>query len=380
MKDIHITDLKTFSTGCRRKWNWSSSLRMGLQHAMIPRPLFTGQLVHVGLDHYYKNDGDMDIGIQHMQKLAKHRAGAIQEHVGPMWAEERESVNACHEMSYKLLKHYSLWAPKRDEQFEILATEQFFDVPIPISPCARAGGYTQALRRGCYMDKTSQLVSGRIQLSGRMDGLIQDKETGDIYVLEFKTARTLKNVSWTFRDLQGPAYMYAASWLYERDIKGIVYRMLRKREPDGLLPLKTGGFSQKQKQKTSFEFVLHILRDMSNGDEDTFKDLCRQNKKLIRELHGRRTPQGNDFFMEAILHKPRSVLDSAMVTVYHEGLQMVDPNTPIYANPSWLNCMNCSFRGPCDLMEMGLEAQALDLLDAEYAPRTYWEDVGDKDD
>lgn len=367
MKDVHVTDLTT-KVGCPQRWDWESLLRRGLQRTVIPMPLFIGQGVHVGLNAYYVSNGNIYTTAATFRQWVLHRADAIKKFSGALWDSEVDKINDAYNLGLGMLKHYHLWAPKRDVQYNILGNEQKFTVPIPVPRGAPKDS------RDRFDVHAGRWLSGRIQLSGRFDGLIQDKSSGDIYLLEFKTARSLKTSSWTFRGLQGTAYVYAAQCLYGVKLKGIMYRILRKQVPSNPLPLQRGGYSQKQKQKTSLEHFKQCLDKEASGRGIDPHQLYKENEKVLRELHGRRTSEGNDFFMERIIHKSPELIDNAMRTIYYEGLKMADPNVPIYATPGWWRCNNCPFRDPCDLVELGMSEQAEALLDAEYAPRGYWEE------
>jgi len=219
------------------------------------------------------------------------------------------------------------------------------------------------------------LMDGRwvmrdVVLAGRFDGILKHKQTGALYLLEFKTARTLKTVGYVYRQLQGTVYTWAAQQLYGDDVKGIVYRILRKTAPKPPKPLKSGGFSQAKSQVTSFRYFKFWLDMYANKFGLNPRQLYRENKKILTYLHS----QDDAFFVERTLHKTPQLLWSAMSIVYKAAIQMIDPNVDIYPQPSWATCNYCPFQDICDLMELGMPSEAEALLAAEYAPRSYWED------
>ena len=363
MKDIHITDLQQF-TGCRRRWNWQSSLRDSLQKAILPEPLFTGLAVHIGLDAYHSNHDSVYCAVTAAKQWMSKRIDTIGNHTGPMWDDERKMINDSYRLSLSMLKHYAQWHDenKLSEKWEVIATEQLFTVPIPVpSDIHYDGDY--------YSTKLHAYVSSKMQLAGRFDGLIKERSTGDVYLLEFKTARSIANIRWVMRGLQGTAYVYAAQQLHP-NVKGILYRVLRKKAPSMPKPLKSGGYSQSKSQDTSFRYFKRYL-DMEA--RDTGRDpteLYRENEKVLRMLHAK--PE--NFFLERRIKKAKPLIKSTIETIYRVGIQMTDPNTPIFANPGWSTCAGCPFQDPCDLLELGMDEEAKDVLAAEYAPRRYWDE------
>lgn len=369
MKDIHITDLNAF-TGCRRRWDWQSTLRRGLQKAVVPEPLFTGLAVHIGLDAYHTCHGCVGAATEAAEQWMHKRIDAVSKRTGAMWDDERDMVNKSHKLSIRMLQHYDMWHRdnKLADRWEVIATEQLYTVPIPVPQSVLAQyGYSDRWRHGMYL-KGGNWYSRRIQLSGRFDGLIRERATDNIYLLEFKTARTLSNTRWVMRGLQGTAYVYAAQQMHE-NVKGILYRVLRKKAPAMPKPLSRGGYSQAKNQDTSFRYFKYYLDMEAEDEERDPKELYHENEKILRILHG----QPERFFLERKIAKSPELINSAMETIYRVGMQMIDSRTSIFANPGWSTCAGCPFQDPCDLVELGYNDQAEDVLAAEYAPRKYWE-------
>jgi len=351
MKELHITDVETFLV-CRRRWNWQSPLRHNLQQAALSQPLFIGQGVHVGLDAYHSNGDNPYRAIVIFRKWVLDRTKAITERSGPLWDAERKMINDSYRMGAALLKHYHLWRRSTVSNLEVVATEQKFKVAVPIPGTGQP--------------------STQIYLAGRLDGIVRSP-TGSLYPLEFKTARSLSNIHRIFVGLQGTIYTWAAKQLYGDEVIGIIYRILRKRIPQPPQPLQSGGFSQAKTQakKTSFQYFKFRLQAHARLYGLNVRDLYRDNKKVLNLLHRRGM---DEFFLEKVVYKPQATMDNAVAALYHVGKMMIDEATPIFATPPPWGCSYCPFRGPCALLEAGLPTEADAVLEAEYAPRHYWED------
>lgn len=371
MKDIHITDLQTFTT-CRRRWDWESLLRQGLQRAAIPAPLFLGQGVHVALEAYHKSCNDVSQALETFGQWVTKRAEAAQRYqrYSILREADRQMMDEMRELGTAMLEHYHLWCQSRDDlsNFEYLGGEVKFAVPIPLPPEVVTGRGYRELSRIATQHPQLGWVSDKIQLVGRLDGLVKVRQTGMVKPLEFKTTKTLSNPAWMMRSMQSSAYVFAARTLFDAD-NSIVYRLLRKKGPAAPKPLKTGGYSQAKNQTTSFEHFRSKLDEEAERRGIEPVVLYRENRKILEHLR----TQPENFFMERTLHKTEAAVSNAMRTIYFEGMRMVDPNTPIFGNPSWFHCNMCQFKDVCDLREHGMEESARELLAAEFAPRGYWE-------
>jgi hypothetical protein len=267
-------------------------------------------------------------------------------------------VDEMNELGLGMLLHYVLWAERRDERYEFIATEEKFKLPMPM-PSTKD-----------YSDKHYD-KSGMLSYAGRFDGVVMDRETGKHYLLEFKTTRSMHNMKWTYRGIQGTAYIWAARQIVGEPIEGIMYRVLRKKLPAEPKPLVNGGFSQAKSQKTSFEYFKYCLDRMAAKDPDTEPtELYRENEKILRYLHG----SGNEFFDQTILDRTPQQIESTMRLLYNIGRQMADRDVPIFPQPGF-HCSWCAFETPCTLREHGGDYRG--LLEVEYAKRSYWEELDD---
>lgn len=365
-KAVHITDLQDY-VRCPRMWNWSSPLRGGLQPAIPPPPLFLGQGVHIAMYAGYKGSigstmtFDTWAAGDTFHKWSTTRLKQAVEYSGPLWkSEEAAGLQA---LGLGMIGHYSLWAPQFDPKLELVAAEQSFSLPL--------GG-----------------ISGfppNVVYDGRIDGLVK-ASNGDLYVLEFKTARNLgdRDLSGVFRGMQPTAYLWAARQLYGNEVKGVLYRMLLKRIPSDPIKLKNGGISRDKKQRTTKEWVQHKLllwaEDIADENEKVHVEtlyagmlematptLSMLDSKIVTD---ERT-WSNGFFMQKLITKTDTQIKNAMHVIRTVGYTMM--SSPWTFPIPGYHCSWCKFKLPCDLLDLDLDYKA--VLDAEYAERDYWEEV-----
>jgi hypothetical protein len=312
-------------------------MRLGLTPAQLSPPLFAGQGAHVALEHGYKScveRGEMrfdtDAAMDTLHEWIDTREARMEEVLGSLSRDDSHRIENTRTLLTAMLKHYGMWvaANSMDAGLRLVGTEYRFRVPVPETDFVYAG---------------------------RFDGLVQSLRSGKYYLLEFKTARSIKTQDFAsvMRGMQASAYIWAARQLYD-DVDGIVYRALRKREPDEPIALKRGGWSLKADQKTSAEWV-----SQWPGTSDL--------QRLLR----REALEGHKFFLQRVIHRSNLQTGNALMALTELGKQMADPNTAIFAWSGY-HCNWCDFKQPCGLMNAGRDPQA--SLDARYAPRGFWED------
>jgi len=335
-KELHITDIQCYAQ-CRRKWWFTSQMRLGLAPADLSPPLFTGQGAHVALEYGYKDSveqGEMrfdtDAALVALAEWIDTRSARMREIMGAISPGDQTRIDETRALLQVMIRHYGMWAAAYDLDvgLRMVGTEYRFRVPIP----------------------GTDLV-----YSGRFDGLVQSKRSGKYYLLEFKTARSIKTQDFAgvMRGMQASAYLWAARQLYDQ-VDGIVYRALRKRVPDEPKQLKNGSWSMKANQTTSAEWAAQWI-----GTENL--------QRLLR----REALQGHQFFLQRVIHRNDLQTANALAALQELGKQMSDPNTTIFAWSGY-HCNWCDFRQPCGLMNLGRDPSA--SLDASYAPRRFWED------
>lgn len=373
---IHITDLLEFCR-CRRSWNWSSQLRRGLQPARTPVPLFFGQAIHVALEWGYRGCVgqdvayfDLDEATRAFRAWVKERVERTVEYTGPLWDEEKVSLREVRDLGIQMLVHYSLWVEPLDKMFKMLGTEYKFRVPLP---------------------------GTNLEYGGRFDGLIQDQRSGNIYILEFKTAKSIADnaVSGTLRSMQPAAYTWASGEVYgkERMAKGVLYRFLLKRAPDLPRALQDGRYSAAKSIKSTYAWYQYILHKLAETRRVSYEQdnigipvppldvfiesefnrgAAALNLLRQRDVYESGVVVRNDFFCQKALVKTPRQIEDAVRAIVGEGTRMTNSDVPIYP-VSGFHCNWCSFKTPCDLVARDMLVEAEAVLEASYGPRIYWE-------
>lgn len=331
---IHISDIRTFRS-CRRKWDWSSALGRNLEPTVPYIPFFTGRAIHHCLEMYY---GPKHIPLdKSLDQFLSDEKSEIDK-IGALWPSEETSFAEQIDMMRGLLFHYKLWVEHdhkmySDENLEFIALEEEFDVPM-LLPSGRP--------------------TKKMRLGGRFDGVVKHIPTGEYFIWECKTTRSISElINSLANDEQCGAYMYAASKMLGVPIKGVLYNMMRKKVPTKPALLQDGMLSHSTKTDcTAFFFVQCIHELYPDWSTDTIQGFYGPLLEVLRDKE-------QAFFMRFPIYRTPYEIDGLMKNIYYTGLEMINPRTVRYPAPGWLNCTMCHFRSPCITMNAGGEYEVL---------------------
>lgn len=334
MTSIHISDVRTYRT-CRRRWEWSSSLGRNLEPTVPYIPFFTGRAIHHCLEMYY---GPRHIPLDKaLDQFLKDEQEEIAK-IGELWPQEEASFDEQIEMMRGILGHYKLWVEHdhkmyADENLKFITLEQEFDVPM-LTPGGR--------------------VSKKMRLGGRFDGVVQHIPTGDYWIWECKTTRSVQElVNSLANDEQCGAYMYAASKMLGVPIKGVLYNILRKKVPTQPAVLASGLLSQAAKTDcTAFFYVWCVRQLYPDWSDDTIQGFYGPLLELFKDKEAA-------FFLRFPVYRTPYEITGLMKNIYYTACEMIRPTTVRYPAPSWLNCTMCHFRSPCIAMNSGSDYEVL---------------------
>lgn len=359
---IHVSDLRTYLT-CRRKWDWSSLLRQGLEKRVTYAPFFLGRGIHYCLQQYYETGEHPAV---FLPAFVEQEIRTMEE-VGELWDEERDIVTENTALASAMLDHYYLWTTNNkglwsDDNLNFISLETEFNVALR-APSGRA--------------------SSRINLEGRFDGLVQRKDNGTYWIWEVKTARSIDQLISTLdNDLQAGVYALAAQELLGVPISGIMYNIMRKKAPQKPRILQNGMLSRAANIDTTSHYYLEAIKehhgtqygpDPETGEivldppvaewiEENYGEVLQS--LIVREVE-------KPFFQRAAIRRTQQELENLARQIHYVGLEMVRPSTVIYPNPAWNTCTFCSFKAPCLAMNAGANYEM--ILDAEYRPRRLWD-------
>jgi len=227
---VRTSERSSWNT-CRWAWNWGYNDRL---KPIEERPaLKFGTLVHKALEVRYpvgKRRGPKPA--QTFEKEYLKACSEVEKQFGIQMRDEEEWVDAL-ELGIDMLEHY-LEVYGRDEEWEVVASEMTFKVPV-YSPEHPEGGYTNL--KGERIPKKVVLF----YYVGTMDGVWRNRMSGSTCVNDYKTTANdpvKEALGKALLDEQATAYWtWGVDYLIEKNVlkprhleslDGMLYTMLRK--------------------------------------------------------------------------------------------------------------------------------------------------------
>jgi hypothetical protein len=205
--------------------------------------------------------------------------------------------------------------------------------------------------------------------TGTLDGLCTDPY-GRLWIKEYKTAAQV-NTEKLDTDPQITAYYLAAtqhlSQLLQRptEIEGVIYFQFAKRIPQPPRLLVNGEFSQAQNQKTTHSLYKTSLLAR-------FGNVPRRYVRFLNSLLDMETPNGDKFIRVDLVRRNENHIRSEVGKLIAETEEMLNPDLPIYPNPTQDCSWQCGFKQACLALDEGQDVQW--MLDETYRRREPHED------
>lgn len=342
---IHISDVRTFRT-CRRRWHWSSRLRENLESIVPYPPFFTGKAIHAALEFYYRDKDNFDATLQKYFEREERNLAKL----GELWPGEVEKVREQISLIEGLMEHYILWQEQdetkyADRNLEFIDMEVDFSVPLMPD----------------------------VNYDGRLDGLVRHKETGEYWIWEAKTTRTVEDLTTTLpNDEQSSMYLWAARQMYDFPIRGVLYNIMRKKTPMVPRTLQGGMLSKAKSIDTSTFYYRYCVREIfPDWSDETIDEMYGDILEELRE-------KDSKFFLRFPLYRTEDEIDMVVDYIRATAKEMLDPDIALYPSPGWMTCKMCTFRSPCLTMNSSGNYQA--LLNAEYQVRESHVSMRSEDD
>jgi len=334
---IHISDVRSFRS-CRRKWFWSSRLGENLEPIVPYPPFFTGKAIHAALEFFYRDRDNFEKTLQAYFKQEEENL----EQLGTLWPEEVEKLQEQVSLIEGIIDNYVKWQAQdetlfSDKNLEFVDMEVSFTVPLDIA--------------------------GELVYEGRLDGLVKHIPTGEYYIWEAKTARSVQELIDTLpNDEQSTMYLWAARQIYDFPIKGVLYNIMRKKEPSVPRKLQSGLLSTAKSIDTTSYFYRSVVKivhpDWSDETIDEFYS------DIIETL---RLEKDNKFFTRFPVYRNPDEIARVVENIHATAKEMTDPSTALYPSPGWMTCRMCTFRSACLTLNAG--GNYRDLLNAEFQKR-----------
>ena len=296
---------------CRQKY-WFNYIEK-LESKALVRPLYEGRLIHEAIAEYYGQKNQNKLPLNEIKEIISNKINGI------ITTQRQELDNAYEipneEMDEKLDKieeevltvidHYIAYAEEHDK-FEFIAPEQNFEYKI----------------------------DDHLIVSGKIDGII--KEPDGIWLIEHKTTSSkdfTDYIKTLMLDEQLELYLFIMKQITGKEIKGVIYNIIRKKIPTKPKILKDGSVSKDSRIDTTVEVFKKALKD-NNCDEKDYEQILEMLKK-------------NEFIKRERIFRTSNDLQ-AFFDEWLETLKaLTSPKILIYKNPWNCKIMKCPYYTLC---------------------------------
>lgn len=309
---------------CRRRWAWGSHLRANLGPLQNADPLWMGSGFHFALEDFH---GDQRFGSAAIAFEA-YALASIEHNRAKVPADWK----ALTTLATAMLDYYqNFWLRSRDP----LKTwywngkpqvEVNYRIEIP-------------WERGHH-------GFDRVICSGTLDRVIVD-EWGQLWIVEYKTAKAIQTLHLGL-DPQVTNYCWAGNQLYDRPIAGVIYQQHLKDIPEPPKILANGTISADKRQRTTRTLYRSALINLYG---DVLK-APKVNVDTLNHLTMKETQESDIFVRRNKAERNEHQCQAEGTKILMEAEEMLNPDLPLYPNPTRDCVYLCPFNGPC----VGLDA------------------------
>lgn len=337
LRETSVTERADFRV-CRRRWFLNTVKRL-VPSGGVPHFWF-GNLMHYALEHYYlgQKDGDADpeqYAREAFDLYVRDSLADISLELGFLWDSAADEYNDMVGMGRGMLEGYFLMERETGGIGKVIEVERRYKVPI-----RSLNG--RALPR-------SPLLTGRFDL-------LVERDNGDIWVVDHKTAASRHNSAHLDLDdqLTGYAYVY---WRATGKIpRGQVYNVLLKKVPGPPKRLKdakdgTPVLSRDKAQATTYSYYRAELRKLGLPLRD-YADI----------LDFLKDRGWQDYFIQEGVFRNARQLAVFEQNLFYEWMDMRDvarhPDKA-YPAPSAISCPGCPVKLICATMQDAGDVDAI---------------------
>lgn len=342
---------------CRRKWGWSSHLKQNLGSKYLASPLWFGSAIHFALEDFH---GHNRFGTPSRAFTAYCIATSKQYN-----RDLPDDAQEHYTLGVKMMDYYvdywlryrkptkTYWcppiptgdpvvdrggtedSPNRHESW-IPQVEVNFEIPIPLDEHPTLAAFAAAQGADCILYR------------GTFDRVGIDDE-GSLWIVEYKTAKRVENYHYQ-TDPQITTYSWAASNIYSRDVVGTKYYQFVKNAPEPPRILSSGKLSTASNLVCSAPLYRAALEKMYGANEGIWPVDAKN--KLV-EFQMAETENKDRYIVRESIRRNAHMCQAEAMKILLEVEDMINPDLPLYPNPTRQCPYMCSFLAPCVTMDDG---------------------------
>ena len=333
---IRTSDRMVFRR-CRRKFNWWYIHRNNLTRKETPGYFWFGTGFHFALEDYHgyrRFPTPGDAFLAYVDACKRTRGFPLP-----------DDLDELTQLGTGMMEYYEDWLQTRDpmvtlEVGGVPQVEVNFEIPIPLDPnlLARYG-----FDRAVYV--------------GTIDRVVID-DYNRLWLGDYKTAKTIQT-DHLDTDPQISAYCWAAQHIYNLPVAGFFYMQFKKQVPHEPSFLKsTGSFSVAKNQDTTYALYRKALINLYS----TLDRAPTPNVQFLNWLSTQENEKADAHIRFTDVERNQNQIEAEGLKILQEATEMLNPDLPLYPNPTRDCVWDCGYRTACIEMDSGLDwEQELEL-------------------
>lgn len=238
-----------------------------------------------------------------------------------------------------MMDYYLLWLSERDlyktywrdgiPQVEVRA-----HVEIPFNPKSKYP--TSPYDKAIY--------------SVTIDRVVEDPEDGGLWLVDYKSAKSFAVLHFA-TDPQIGAYYWVAQHIYpDREVKGFIYQQHRKDTPQIPRVTAAGRLSTDKRQLITHASYRKVLVNIYGPDNQKWPS---ENLDMLNFLAKEEGPDMDKFVRRDKVYKNQYSFQTEGTKILMEVEDMLNPDLPLYPNPTRNCAYMCPFLHACVSMDDG---------------------------
>ncbi len=198
-----------------------------------------------------------------------------------------------------------------------------------------------------------------VMYRGTIDRVCID-EYGWLWVDEYKTAKVYAAQHYQ-TDPQCTKYVWAASMIYDKPVAGVIYEQFIKKVAQPPRILAGGKVSTAKNTVTSYPLYKELLESLYGSIQKSPS----LNQAHLQSIMRSETEDRDRYIIRDKIARNSNQCASEVEKIMLELEDVLNPDLPLYPNPTRDCSRMCSFLTPCINMDDGSDWQAFGVVDSQ---------------
>ena len=341
---------------CRRKWGWSSHLKRNLGSKHLASPLWFGSAIHYALEDYH----GANVFGSPARAFQAYCIATSKQHNRELPGDAQELYHLGIAMMNYYVDHWLRFRKIRPTYVVdgVPQVEVNFEIPVPLDEHPVLASHAARLGADCVLYR------------GTIDAVAYDPDLKGLFIKEYKTAKRAEQMHY-MTDPQITTYVWAGSHIYNLPILGVEYWQFVKNKPEPPRILSSGKLSTASNLVSSYPLYYKAMEDMYGEAGRAPLEI----QQKLAQLGNMEDENKDRFILREPIYRNQHQTQAEALKILLEAEDMLNPDLPLYPNPTRDCSRMCSFLGACVTMDDGGDWESeleMEFSQRDQAPDRMW--------